>query len=259
MRILAMSLVALLGCSVAAAQAGPKPAAPAAQARAKPSEAEARKVRKVKLKTVDGWGLYADYRPRAKGKPVAVLVHGYGASREEWSGLASDLARKGWGSLALDLRGHGDSTEGPSGKADFSFVDSRGDWSEAIKDIESAVKLVSGEGVPRSRICLVGASIGANLAAAAASSLPGLGCVALLSPGRDYRGVVLDESPRPKTRTLVAASPADPYAYQTLVGFKAGRTGHVLLEASKGHGVAMFQDVDFYKSLLAWLDGVGRK
>ncbi|MBI5623555.1 MAG: alpha/beta fold hydrolase [Elusimicrobia bacterium] len=207
----------------------------------------------VRVKTKDGWWIVFTYRPGRKGRPVAVLAHGYGSGRAEWAGLALELQAKGWGTVALDLRGHGDSNTGPAGRVDFNFIDSQGTWSDAVADLEAVLEHLRLQKVPLSRTCLVGASIGANLVSLAAARHPGLACSVLLSPGRDYRGVKLDENPFPKVRTLAAASPEDPYAYQTLVGFEARRSKIKLLEASRGHGVEMLRDADFNAELLRWL------
>jgi pimeloyl-ACP methyl ester carboxylesterase len=42
--------------------------------------------------------------------PVVILLHAGGERRQVWSGVASDLAERGYRSVAWDLRGHGDST-----------------------------------------------------------------------------------------------------------------------------------------------------
>ncbi|MFA6318943.1 MAG: alpha/beta fold hydrolase [Elusimicrobiota bacterium] len=215
--------------------------------------------RTVRLKTKDGWWIVFTYRPPVKRGPVAVLAHGYGSGRAEWLGLSADLHRKGWGTLAFDIRGHGDSATGPSGRADFNFIDGKEGWLDAAKDFDVVLEWLAGQKVPASRTCLVGASLGANLAAVAAAGHPRLACAALLSPGRDFRGVRLDESPSPRVRTLAAASPEDPYSYQTLVGFRARGGGRTLLEASRGHGVEMLRDADFSADLVKWLDAAVKR
>src|SRR5262245_45876024 len=43
------------------------------------------------------------------GPPVVLLVHGYSADRAGMSVLARRLASNGYGVLAIDLRGHGES------------------------------------------------------------------------------------------------------------------------------------------------------
>lgn len=209
------------------------------------------KTEAVWLKTTDGWRIAASYRLPRKGRPVVVMVHGYGAGKSEWEALRLELWKRGWGSLALDLRGDGESLSGPLGRADFRVVDAMDSWAGAQRDIEAARDFLLARKIPASRIGLMGASLGANLAAAVWARAPGLGFLALLSPGDDYRGVRLER--RLKGRRLVAAAPSDPYAFQSLVGYRALADGTETLEARRGHGAQMLEDARFLEGLLAWL------
>jgi pimeloyl-ACP methyl ester carboxylesterase len=49
------------------------------------------------------------------GAPPVLLLHGGGQTRHAWGGTAAALARRGWYALALDLRGHGESSWAPDG------------------------------------------------------------------------------------------------------------------------------------------------
>ena len=64
--------------------------------------------KQVTLATDDGVKLKAWYLPPENGTAI-ILIHGAGASRESLRPYAEMLARQGYGVLALDLRGHGDS------------------------------------------------------------------------------------------------------------------------------------------------------
>jgi alpha-beta hydrolase superfamily lysophospholipase len=69
----------------------------------------------VDLRTTDGWSLRAHVRvPRDAPRGVAVLVHALAADKRAFdrphgAGLASFLLGRGWITVALDLRGHGES------------------------------------------------------------------------------------------------------------------------------------------------------
>ncbi len=234
LQLLMLALLALLAWPAAAA-----PAAPSCRTEA------------VSFKTADGWTLAGLYCKPKKGKPVAVLAHGLASSKGEWEKFSPELWRLGWGTLAVDLRGHAASTSGPAGPADLAMVDAVNGWPQARLDLEgSAAFLKKEKKIPAGRLVLIGASLGANLCAQAAARLSPRATV-LLSPGRDYRGVLLPERLGPKF--LVGASPSDPYAHQTLVGLEARRDGAALLKGSAGHGVQMLDDPAFRKALLAWL------
>ena len=120
--------------------------------------------RKIAFKTPDGWTLAADYRPPRKGGMVMVLAHGVASSKNEWERFAARLSSQGVGSLAVDLRGHGESTKGPKGERDFKDFDATGEWVEAVADLRAAASWLEARGVISARIAFGGASIGANLA-----------------------------------------------------------------------------------------------
>ncbi len=205
----------------------------------------------VSIRTADGWTLAGSYCKPQKGKPVAVLAHGLASGKGEWDKFSPELWRLGWGTLALDLRGHAGSTAGPAGPSDLAMVDAVNGWPQAHFDLEGAAAFLKKEKKIRgSRIVLIGASLGANLCAQAAARLSPRATV-LLSPGREYRGVPLPDALGPKF--LVGAAPSDPYAHQSLVGLEARGDGAALLRASAGHGVQMLDDPRFSKALMAWL------
>lgn len=207
----------------------------------------------VRIKTTDGWTLAGLYCKPKKGKPVAVLAHGLASGKGEWDKFTPELWKLGWGTLALDLRGHAGSTSGPAGPSDYVMIDSYSGWPQACRDIEAGISFLNRDKkVPSSsRVVLIGASMGANLAAQVFIRTPGLRAAVLLSPGEDYRGVILPRSLGRKV--LVGASPSDPYAYQTLVGLAARMDGATLLKTSNGHGVQMLDDGKFLAALLDWL------
>lgn len=228
----------LLAAAAAAAPAPPAPKAP------KPPL-------KVSLKTADGWTLAALYRAPRDGKPVVVLAHGVGSSKSEWDAFAARLERAGVGTLAVDLRGHEESLQGPDGKRAYEDFDADGQWEKAVGDLDAAAAWLAKEKkLPASRIAFGGASIGANLASVAAARRPKTPFLFLLSPGPDYHGV--RPLLRPGTPTLVGASRADGYAHQTL-GPMATVKGVKTFEAPSGHGVQMFQDKATFDEVVAWV------
>jgi len=65
----------------------------------------------------DGVELAADVRGEPFAPPV-LLLHGGGQTRHAWTKTADELATRGWRTVALDLRGHGDSDWPESGEYD---------------------------------------------------------------------------------------------------------------------------------------------
>ena len=201
----------------------------------------------VTFVTADGWRIAGDYQAPSAGKPTAILVHCVAAGRGEWAPLIQELAKRGWGTLAIDLRGHGASGAGPKGPDDFRGIDARGEWPQAERDILAAARFLKDRGVGARQLVLIGASIGANLCSRAAAVLKPRTLV-LLSPGADYRGVRL--APIAPARSIAAAAPTDAYAHATVRRLKELLPGLTVLEASSGHGAQMLEDKVWREALL---------
>jgi pimeloyl-ACP methyl ester carboxylesterase len=67
----------------------------------------------------EGLQLVADVRGDSDAWPV-LFLHGGGQTRHAWGSTAEKVASQGWRTIALDLRGHGDSDWAPNG--DYSFT-----------------------------------------------------------------------------------------------------------------------------------------
>lgn len=107
----------------------------------------------VVLHGADGVRLRGWYVPSRNGAAV-IAMHGTGSSRHGVARHARTLARHGYGVLALDLRGHGDS-DGRSTSAPWKLdddIDHAVDWVAARPDVAGA------------RIGLLGVSMGAEVA-----------------------------------------------------------------------------------------------
>lgn len=219
------------------------------------SAAEPPKPELIRFKASDGVALAADHLKAKPGKPTVVLLHGVAAGRQEWWRLAEALRERGIGSLALDFRGHG-----LSGGPRFESFKTEAQWAALAKDVEAALRFLA----PSSPVGLAGASLGANLAVKVAAKDARVRCLALLSPGIEYRGVGLEEPLKAFERPLlVAASPPDRYAFETLQ-YLRGRLpkSAATLRAGKGHGAQMLEEPEFLARLADWLDascGAGAK
>jgi alpha/beta superfamily hydrolase len=109
--------------------------------------------REVELTGADGLRLRGWYVP-SRNRAALIAMHGTGGSRVGVEREARVLVRHGYGVLALDLRGHGES-EGRSTSLPWKLdddVDAALDWLAARRDVD-----------PR-RIGLLGVSLGAEVA-----------------------------------------------------------------------------------------------
>jgi len=120
--------------------------------------------RGLRFETDGGVVLAADAWGDPEARPV-VLLHGGGQTRHAWGGTAAALARAGWHALAVDLRGHGESTW--AGDGDYR-LDRFADDLRAVLDA-----------LPR-RAVVVGASLGGMSALLAAGEAPRADVAALV-------------------------------------------------------------------------------
>ncbi|MBF6554993.1 MAG: alpha/beta hydrolase [Acidimicrobiales bacterium] len=79
---------------------------------------------RVVFEGFEGVRLVADVRGDPDAWPV-LFLHGGGQTRYAWGSTADTVATHGWRTVALDLRGHGDSDWAPNG--DYSFTAFGGD------------------------------------------------------------------------------------------------------------------------------------
>lgn len=108
--------------------------------------------------------------------------------RASWAMLQRSLAKLGIASLAIDLRGHGESTQGWQGtRLDYrNFEDA--DHQTSISDVYYGLEWIKARGIGVERMAIGGASFGANLALRMLAEDPTLSCGVALSCGANYRG-----------------------------------------------------------------------
>ncbi len=172
----------------------------------------------VSFATSDGWNLHGDLRLRSTRDGIGVVfIHQLSSNRGEWAAFAQQVAgprlRPGIqgtiSTLAIDLRGHGESTQGPEGTTRWqSFGNDRGQWVGLEQDVAAAVDYLR-QRAATTKIILVGSSIGSTAAALfAARRGVSVVSIAMLSPGLTYRGIDL----LPPLRTFVQQTPGRVFA-----------------------------------------------
>ncbi len=140
--------------------------------------------------TRSGLGLAADIAgDGARG--VVMLAHGGGQTRHSWASTAQRLAQRGWKTVSLDLRGHGDSDWDPAG--DY-HIDR---YAEDLIDVAAALP---------AKPALIGASLG---------GIAGMMAEAVLAPGTFASLTLVDIIPR-----------TDPTGVDRILGFMGAHLEH---------------------------------
>jgi dienelactone hydrolase len=207
---------------------------------------------RVSFRTEDGATIAATwYEPSSRPAPAVILVHMLQRSRRDWEELGSRLASSGIGALAIDLRGHGESSQvGSGGQA--------ADYSVMVQDLRAAHRFLAARSdVQPSRIGIAGASIGANLAALEAADDAGITSLALLSPSLDYRGLRIEAAVRKygKRPILLVVSDDDAYAKRSALDLQkaGGGTRELLTLSAAGHGTNMLgRSWELPQALVDW-------
>lgn len=205
--------------------------------------------RTVSFLSLDGTTISAQfYEASARPSPGVVLVHMLSRSKADWDEIAQQLADAGIAALAIDLRGHGDSTG------------SSGSLPEMTQDVRAAAQWLSARpSVRPDAIGIAGASLGANLALLAAAAEPLVRVVAAVSPSLDYRGVRVGPDLMKKLGNKpvwLGSSTDDPLAVRTLRELTADGAGarEQHLSPAAAHGTQLLAaDPAFGRLLVDWL------
>lgn len=232
----------------------PEPAPVVSEELPAPTEPEApaeppplREAREIRIPS-EGATLVGDLRVGdSVAAPLVVLVHQLSSTRAEWEPLLRQLgADPALSTFALDMRGHGASTEDVRGAAllDWQRFEAR-DWEAVAADLRAALgHLREEEGLQPTRVALIGSSIGASAVIRAASEDESVDVVVALSPGRAYRGLdaitplpALGERPFLAVASRGEAPSAE--AAQDMARIAGG--GELLLVEGDAHGVGMFE------------------
>jgi pimeloyl-ACP methyl ester carboxylesterase len=218
------------------------------------------KPEKITFQTADDVTIVGDwYRGTGNQPQTALLIHMMPADRTSWTAFAGALQEEGWNALAIDLRGHGESTRQGETILDYKkFSDAEHQASQ--QDIDAALGwLERTEQISADRIIPIGASIGANLSLQTLQRSPTMRGAVLLSPGLDYRGVITEPLVRslgPEQKIFIAASDDDPESFESSKTLAAalGARGTFQKQSSAGHGTTMLvRNPRLQEEILTWL------
>lgn len=187
----------------------------------------------------------------AKSTRGVILLHRLGNDRNNWKDFAPLLVKNGFSLIAIDLRGHGQSTE----KFKLNSLTEK-DFNNMVLDTKAAKRFLESKKI--TNIAIIGESIGANIALNYALTDEEIKTIILLSPGLDYRGIKTENSmseygERP---VLIIAADGDAYSAESsrkLDMLSFGEKKLLVYEGSE-HGVPMLDEKPELKdSIIDWL------
>lgn len=211
--------------------------------------ADQAKPERAEFVTADGVTIVGDYfAPIGEAPaPPAILLHMYKHDRSTWAPLIEPLREAGFAVLAIDMRGHGESTK-PESMRLAERVDERDPelFRAMHVDVEAAVKWVRSQpNVDQEKLVLVGASVGCSVAIDCAARMKDVTAVVCLSPGENYLGINSVEhiTQTGKTPILLLATEKEREAVDTLSAKAENVTGEIVGEG-RVHGTQMFGQIE---------------
>ena len=196
----------------------------------------------VEFSTRDGVTLKGNLYQASTGRPLVILLHMLGKTRQDWAPLVSVLQRANFSVLTLDWRGHGESTNQNGQRINFkTFTDS--DWAKLPDDLNLVIfKVKQMPEFKNAKLALVGASIGANTAAIIGARDKSVKAMVLLSPGDNYKSLVPSfYINKNDPATFIVACDDDSYSAQSCRNLARIKDGTKLeIYPSGGHGTDIF-------------------
>ncbi len=206
----------------------------------------------VQLTTADGIELHGVYEPVEGATKGVLLVHGDRRTANDWKFLQGKLEHAGFATLAIDLRGHGDS----QGVGVPPLPDET--YQAMTADVTAGLDYLRAQGA--TELMLVGAELGSVLALAAAAEASDTTNVVLLSPSLKVKGIRADAALKKwgERSVLFVVSSDDPYSAKSALLLDAQARGpkHMEIYSGAGKGAAMLNREPACEGLvLSWLLG----
>lgn len=209
---------------------------------------------RVTIQTSDGISLAGTWRPipGAPKAPAVLLIHDFSRERREWDVLAHDFLVHGLATLAIDLRGHGDSTRKEGGETIHPSPRFLRDPRGFPRDVKAALDWLR-ERSPA--VGAIGLSTGANLAVLASANGWADTAVAVSANAANLSQLAGTLSYHPR-KTLVLASVKDPDREASAKELDAGGEGpkKLMLFPGAAHNLYLLaENLEARREALAWL------
>jgi dipeptidyl aminopeptidase/acylaminoacyl peptidase len=209
----------------------------------------------VKIMTSDEVNIHGELSvPKLLGKSHAavILIHQGGSDHTEWNFIVADLLKLNYVVFAYDVRGHGKSDKVTDLYALYN------DPKLAPQDLKAVIKyLKSRDYIDESRIAVVGASIGANLANVGIAKLGIKSAVAISGKTSAVKNLIGSEYPVMQSVFYISSNESNgkraEWAKELFNMTNAPHKVSIIAD-SQSHGVSIFKDQpEVLTEILEWL------
>lgn len=230
--------------------------------------AEIVRTEQVRFVTSDGYTIFGTwYTPGnpAGRHPVVLLLHWFSGNQTQWLSLIPnfipELVRSGYVALAIDLRGHGQSTDKNGDYAPFSLF-TADEVNQMMEDVQSAIAWIKTRpDADSQRIAAIGVELGANLAFFSSDTYPEIKTAVSISPqfregqpslGPDYLRSLSGFQPN---SVLFLAAFGDGYAFTSAetMARATGEPVRVTGYQGSAHGFFLLRETATRQEILSWL------
>lgn len=207
--------------------------------------------------------LYEKTQSTQSSSPGLILLHSVNESRAIWVGAAERFVDLGFVVLAVDLRGHGESTT-KSGQVYSENTFNHSDWQSSIHDIALAKEALLTAGANPDNLFILGSGLGANIGFKYAHTDSAIQGMILLSPGLEYNTISIEQSMSENRRlpVLFLATNGDSYSAGSVEKLKVLTPAYAesRLYPGTAHGIDLLNgNSKVMGDIQNWLDPIVQK
>lgn len=226
-----------------------------------PEKIEETGIDTVTLTTQDGKRIVGDSVSVIGAQYAGILVPSMSATKLRYRDFAQVLKEGGFASIAVTLRGRGQSSGGPDGYRTFSNAEHR----QSILDLEAASQFLKSNGFDLEHQFLVGASIGASLSSKFLAEHPKMKAAVLLSGGINSQRIDSEASIKKlRTHQAVFFATSEDDRNNTQMNrilynqVPPGVEKRIVVYKNAGHGISMFgkEHPDLATEIMNWLKSI---
>jgi len=208
--------------------------------------------RPIELATSDNVLIKGDlYFPKTgmEKYPVVILAHQLNGDRKQWDNFIPLLIEKNYSVIAYDMRGLGQSTRYVNGT---NFVQTSTYFDDMPKDVAAIINFIPNQTrIDKTRIAIVGASVGANVAYISIGRYPAIKAAVAMSPSSQRLTGVDIGGLRPHTIFFMADS--SEAASANILAANTGEPKEVMIYKGLAHGVELLNNPLAVNDIFGWL------